>query len=174
VLCFEQQDLADPTLRQKNLTTDEEASKKNRPFLRRTFCKEVNTLARKAGKKRVLGLYAAALKREQDKESKAKVMAKRPVIEAEDSLLSEDSISVNKMEKPIPRKKAHKFRVAKAGSKVKSTKKADKKRANEEMDIGFLSAVKKMQIEDNCNMLDSKDDVLSLDDDEISITSADV
>jgi hypothetical protein len=51
----------------KNLTTDEEASKKNRPFTRRTFRKEVNTLARKAGKKRVLGLYAAALKREQDK-----------------------------------------------------------------------------------------------------------
>jgi hypothetical protein len=42
------------------------------------------------------------------------------------------------------------------------------------MDIGFLSAVKKMQIEDDYDMLDSNDDVLSLDDDEISITSADV
>jgi hypothetical protein len=42
------------------------------------------------------------------------------------------------------------------------------------MDIGFLSAVKKMQIEDKYDMLDSDDDVLSLDDDEISITSADV
>jgi hypothetical protein len=42
------------------------------------------------------------------------------------------------------------------------------------MDIVFLSAVKKMQIEDKYNMLDSDDDVLSLDDDEISITSADV
>jgi hypothetical protein len=51
--------------------------------LRRTFHKEVNTLACKAGKKRVLGLYAAALKREQDKESKAKV-AKRRAIKAED------------------------------------------------------------------------------------------
>jgi hypothetical protein len=40
----------------KNLTMDKEASKKNRPFLRCTFRKEVNTLARKAGKKRVLGL----------------------------------------------------------------------------------------------------------------------
>jgi hypothetical protein len=72
----------------KNVTTDKEASKKNCPFLRRTFCKEVNTLACKAGKKRVLGLYAAALKREQDKESKAKVV-KRCAIKAEDSLLSE-------------------------------------------------------------------------------------
>jgi hypothetical protein len=75
----------------KNLTMDEEASKKNRPFSRRTFRKEVNTLARKAGKKRVLGLYASALKRKQDKESKAKV-AKRRAIEAEDSSSSEDSI----------------------------------------------------------------------------------
>jgi hypothetical protein len=72
----------------KNLTMDKEASKKNRPFLRRTFCKEVNTLARNAGKKRVLGLYAAALKRKQDKESKVKV-AKHRAIEAEDSSLSE-------------------------------------------------------------------------------------
>jgi hypothetical protein len=157
----------------KNLTTDKEASKKNRPFLRRTFCKEVNTLARKAGKKRVLGVYAAALKREQDKEAKAKV-AKRCAIEAEDSLSSEDSISVNNLEKPIPRKNAHKFRAAKAGSNVKSSKKADKKKVNKEMDIGFLSAVKKMQIEDDYNMLDSDDDVLSLNVDEISITSADV
>jgi hypothetical protein len=156
----------------KNLTTDKEASKKNRPFLCRTFRKEVNTLACKAGKKRVLGVYTAALKHKQDKESKAKV-AKRRVIEVGDSLLSDDSISVNNLEKPIPWKNAHKFRVAKAVSKVKSTKKADKKKDNEEMDIGFLSAVKKMQIKDKYNMMDSDDDMLSLDDDEISITSAD-
>jgi hypothetical protein len=57
----------------KNLTMDKEASKKNRPFLCRNFRKEVNILARKAGKKRVLGLYAAAaLKHKQDRESKAK------------------------------------------------------------------------------------------------------
>jgi hypothetical protein len=42
------------------------------------------------------------------------------------------------------------------------------------MDIGLLSAVKKMQIEDDYDILDSDDDVLSLDDDEISITSVDV
>jgi hypothetical protein len=160
-------------LEKKNLTTDEEASRKNRPFLRRTFRKEVNTLVRKAGKKRVLGPYAAALKREQDKESKAKVVKHR-AIEAGDSLPSEETISVNNLEKPIPRKNSYKFRVAKAESKVKSTKKADNKKDNEEMDIGFLSAVKKMQIEDEYDMLDSDDDVLSLDDDEISITSADV
>jgi hypothetical protein len=173
VLFFEQQDLADPMLRQENLTTDKEASKKNRPFLRHTFRKEVNTFARKAGKKRVMGLYATALKRKKDKESKAKV-AKRRAIEVEDSFSLVVSISVNNLEKPIPRKNAHKFRVPKAVSKVKSTKKANKKKDNEEMDIGFLSAVKKIQIEDKYDMLDSDDDVLSLDDEDISITSADV
>jgi hypothetical protein len=71
-------------------------------------------------------------------------VAKRRAIEAEDSLSSKDSISVNNLEKPIPCKNAHKYRAAKAGSKVKSNKKADKKKDNEEMDIGFLSAVKKM------------------------------
>jgi hypothetical protein len=99
----------------KNSTTDKEASRKNCPFSRRTFCKEGNTLVRKAGKKRVLGIYAAALKREQDKESKAKVVKHR-AIEAGDSSSSEDSISVNNLEKPIPRKKSYKFRVAKAES----------------------------------------------------------
>jgi hypothetical protein len=90
-------------MEKKNLTMDEEASKKSCPFSRRTFCKEVNTLARKVGKKKVLGLYAAALKRKQDKESKAKV-AIRCAIEAEDSLSSKDSMLVNNLEKPIPRK----------------------------------------------------------------------
>jgi hypothetical protein len=168
VLFFGKQDLADPTLGQEKFNYGQGSQ----PFSRHTFRKEVNTLARKAGKKRVLGHYATALKRKQDKESKAKVV-KCCAIEAEDSSLSEDSISVNNLEKSIPRKNAHKFRVSKAGSNVKSTKKADKKKDNKEMDIGFLSAVKKMQIEDNYGMLDSDDDVLSLDDDEISITSTD-
>jgi hypothetical protein len=34
-------------LENKNLTTDKEASKKNRPFSRRTFRKEVNTRAKR-------------------------------------------------------------------------------------------------------------------------------
>jgi hypothetical protein len=43
------------------------------------------------------------------------------------------------------------------------------------MDIGLLSAVKKMQLEDDYDMLDSDNDALTLDDDEeISITSADI
>jgi hypothetical protein len=157
----------------KNLTTDKEASKKSRPFLHHTFRKEVNTLARKAGKKKVLGLYAAALKHEQDKESKAKV-AKRRAIEAEDSSSSVDSISVNNLEKPIPRKTNYKLNIAKAVTMAKPTKKDKKKGSKEEIDIGVWSAVKKMQLDDDYEMVDSDDDVLSLDDEEVSIASEDI
>jgi hypothetical protein len=158
----------------KNLTTGEDASKKSRPFSRRTFRKEVNTLARKAGKKKVLNLYAAALKREQDKESKAKV-AKRRAMETEDSSSSEDSVSVNNLEKPIPRKSGYKLNIAKAVTMARTNKKDKKKDSNEEIDIGFLSAVKKMQLEDeDYEMINSDDDVLSLDDEEISIESKDM
>jgi hypothetical protein len=134
----------------------------------------VNTLARKASKKNALGLYASALKRQQDKESKAK-QAKRRAIESEDSSTSEDSMSVHNLEKTIPRKKNIRDAVAKTNPRNKLVKKADGKKKNEEMDIGFLSAVKKMQLEDDYDMLDSDDDVLSLDDDEeVSISSADI
>jgi hypothetical protein len=158
----------------KNLTSKDDASKKDRPFSCRTFRKEVNTLARKASKKNALGLYASALKRQQDKESKAK-QAKRRAFESEDSSASEDSMSVHNLEKPIPCKKNIRAAVAKTNPRNKLVKKADGKKKNEEMDIGFLSAVKKMQLEDDYEMLDSDDDVLSLDDDEeVSITSADI
>jgi hypothetical protein len=77
--------------------------------------------------------------------------------------------------KPIPRKQNNKSPVAKDNPKSKLVKKADGKKNKEEMDIGFLSAVKKMQLDDNYDMLDSDNDVLSLEgDEEISITSADV
>jgi hypothetical protein len=134
----------------------------------------VNTLARKAGKKKVLGLYAAALKREQDKESKAKV-AKRRAIEAEDSSSSEDSMSVNNLEKPIPRKSGYKLNIAKGVAMAKTNKKDKKMNSKEEIDIGFLSAVKKMQLDEDYEMINSDDDVLSLDDDEeVSIASDDI
>jgi hypothetical protein len=57
----------------KNSENNKEASQRERPFSRCTFQKEVNTLARKARKKGALGVYASALKRQQDKESKTKV-----------------------------------------------------------------------------------------------------
>jgi hypothetical protein len=82
---------------------------------------------------------------------------------------------VHNLEKPIPCKQNYKSPVAKAKPKSKLVKKADGKKKNEEIDIGFLSVVKKMQLEDDYDMLDSDDDILALDDDEeISITSADI
>jgi hypothetical protein len=163
-----------PTVRKKNLTSNNNASKKDCPFSCRTFCKEVNTLTRKASKKNALGLYASAFKSQQDKESKAK-HAKCHAIKMEDSSSSEDSMLVHNLEKPIPCKLNNRSPVAKANPKGKLIKKADGKKNKEEMDIGFLSAVKKMQLEDDYDMLDLDNDVFSLDDDEeISITSADV
>jgi hypothetical protein len=101
-------------------------------------------------------------------------VGKRCAIKAENSLSSQDSMSVNNLEKPLPRKTHYKFKVAKADSKIKPTKRANKKDGNEEIDIGFLSTVKKMQIDDKYDMLDSNDDVLLLDDEKIPFTSADI
>jgi hypothetical protein len=84
-------------------------------------------------------------------------------------------MSVHNLEKPIPCKKNIRATVAKTDPRNKLVKKSDGMKKNDEMDIGFLSAVKKMQLEDDYDMLDLDDDVLSLDDDEeVSITSADI
>jgi hypothetical protein len=107
-------------------------------------------------------------------ESKEK-QAKRCAIKSDESSSSEDSMSVHNLEKPIPGKQNYRSPVAEANPKNKLVKKADGKKNNEIIDIGFLSAVKKMQLEDDYDMLDSDNDVLSLDDDEeISITGADI
>jgi hypothetical protein len=161
----------------KILSSSKEASKKDRPFSHCTFRKEVNTLLHKASKKNALGLYASALKRQKDKESKAK-QAKRHAIESKDSLSSKDSISVNNLGKPIPRKTNYKLNIARAVTKTKpnkkDNKKDNKKGKKEEEDIGFLSAFKKMQIDDDYEMLDGDDDVLLLDEEEVSIASEDI
>jgi len=43
-----------------------------KPFSKRTFCKEVHVLARKAGKKEALPILEAALKREKSRVDKKK------------------------------------------------------------------------------------------------------
>jgi hypothetical protein len=101
-----------------NLANNDNASKTDRPFSSCTFCKEVNTLARKASKKNALGLYASALRRQQDKESKAK-QAKRRAIESEDSSSSEDSMPVHNLEKPFPHKQNIRSPVTKANPRSK-------------------------------------------------------
>jgi hypothetical protein len=112
--------LKDKTQRfeKRNLANNDNASKKDRPFSRCTFRKEVNTLARKASKKNALGLYANAPKRQQDKESRAK-QAKRRAIASEDSTSSKDSMLLHNLEKPIPCKQNIRSPVAKANPRSK-------------------------------------------------------
>jgi hypothetical protein len=141
-----------------------EAKKPGRPFSRRTFRKEVNTLARKAAKKKALGMYKAALKREQDKESSKKVAFKKP--EDEDSSTSEDSVSINNLEKKIPRKNKEKpTKII-----VRKPKKEEKKEewdVDMELEQSFLNKMNNIQIEiekdeEDYEMVESDDDVISL------------
>jgi hypothetical protein len=159
----------------KTSDTYKEASQKERLLSRRTFRKEVNTLARKAGKKGALGIYASALKRQQDKESEAK-MAKRCAIESKDSLSLDDSMSVHNIEKrvprslakPIPRKIVKRTLEAKASLAKDNKKKASKSTEKED---ALSEAVNNMQLnEDNIKMIEyDDDDVLSLNSNEMDI-----
>jgi hypothetical protein len=140
---------------------NDNTGKPNRPFSRRTFRKEVNTLARKAGKKKVLDVYAAALKREQAKVAKSKKSNKKNYA-SDDSSSSSDSIkSINNLERAIPRKQAYKKESYKKGDKKNKYKK-DKYVPLSDDEDEFLDHVKKMQIEDDYEMVASDDDVLSI------------
>jgi hypothetical protein len=170
--------LKDKTQRFNGKTSDnnKEAGQKERPFSRRTFRKEVNTLARKASKKGALGVYASALKRQQDKESKSKV-AKKRAIEKDDSSSSDDSMSVNNMEKQVPRsllKPIPRLLIKKRNPMANwaFVDKEDKKMPakNTKKEDALADAVKDMQLEDDIKMIDSdEDDVLSLNSNEMDI-----
>ena len=163
--CYFLNDKTQRTDKKDSGNNDEDNKKPNRPFSRRTFRKEVNSLARKAGKKKALGLYAAALKREQVKESKGRKTNKKQS-DSDDSSESSGSMSINNLEKPIPRKKSW----IKINHNVKDNKKRyknDKNYETSDEEDQFLENVKKMQIEDDYEMVDSDDDVLSMDNESI-------
>jgi hypothetical protein len=159
----------------KTSDNNKEVGQKERLFSRCTFRKEVNTLARKASKKGALGVYASALKRQQDKESKSNV-AKRRAFVKEDSSLLDDSMSVHNIEKrvprnlskPIPCKIVKRILVAKM-----NIDKEDKKRAPMKMqkEDALAEAVNNMQLDkDDIEMIESDDDdVLSLNSNEMDI-----
>ena len=129
-------------------------AKKKKPFSRRTFRKEVNTLARKAVKKNALGHFKSALKKaELAKESKEK---KNKKISDSDDSESEDSMSINYMEKTIPRK---------TKQDPKNSKNSPK-----DNDETFLEQVNKMQLDDDDDdyeLVDSGADALSIDEESI-------
>jgi hypothetical protein len=94
-----------------------EAREKDKPaYSRRTFRKEVNAMARRAGKNDGLKIFESAAKREHakiakrasraDKKDKKKARAKKD----DDSDSSSSGHSMNNMEARIPRKKAYKKR----------------------------------------------------------------
>jgi hypothetical protein len=105
----------------KRLAREKEASNGNgndkaqaKPYSKRSFRKEINAMARRAGKHDGLDVMATALKREQKKTAKrekklvaAKTAKKTAKKDPETDSSSDDSVnSVNMLEKPIPRKKA--------------------------------------------------------------------
>jgi hypothetical protein len=87
---------------QANAQTDADTKPTAKPFSKRTFRKEVNALACKASKKKVLALYEAALKREKAKEGK---LAKKHAKPREELDSSDSEASMNILEKvQIPKK----------------------------------------------------------------------
>jgi hypothetical protein len=103
----------------KNLARKAEQANGNgkehaKPFSKRTFRKEINAIARKAGKNDGLAVFASALKREQGKlakrSSKKHVKAtatKKKAAESSESDSDSDE-SVHILEQPIPRKSTFK------------------------------------------------------------------
>jgi hypothetical protein len=56
----------------KKIAREKELSKKKAPCSKQTFCKEVNAIARRAGKKGNIKIVQKAIKREQGKHRKKK------------------------------------------------------------------------------------------------------
>jgi hypothetical protein len=122
----------------KNLARKAEQAKGNgngkpKPYSKRTFRKEVNAIARRAGKNDGLVLMAAALKREQKKSEKASKKPAKAAKKAEpsDSESSSDE-SMNNIETRIPRKKAFTVK-SKLKKQAPLTKAADKKSIFEDL-----------------------------------------
>ena len=92
-----------------------------KPYSKRSFRKEVNAMARRAGKHDGLDVMATALKRQQKKNAKqekkratAKAAKAAKKADPETDTSSDESVnSVNMLEKPIPRKKAFKKKAPK-------------------------------------------------------------
>jgi type IV secretory pathway VirB10-like protein len=92
-----------------------------KPFSKRSFRKEINAMARKAGKNDGLAVIASALKREQGKHAKRSskkhtaAAAKKKTESSESDSDSDESVHI--LEKPIPRKSV--FKAARKAQKKK-------------------------------------------------------
>jgi hypothetical protein len=143
-------------------------------FSKRTFRKEVNSIMRKAGKKNVLGIMAASLKRAQAKDAKRvkKDSAKTDVSSDDESDESIHGI-VRVIDGPIPRKKVATVRdmnwddessdasvpqKSKGNKKEKASRK--RKAASDptlEEETAFLKKVTQAEAEENASDSESSD-----------------
>jgi hypothetical protein len=93
-----------------------------KPYSARTFRKEVNALARRAGKNDGLKIVESALKREKGKKASlsSKKQAKRAVARKHTSDVDDtsDDESMHNMEQRIPRKKTYKVKTVRINSKA--------------------------------------------------------
>jgi hypothetical protein len=85
----------------KKIAREKELSEKKSPYSKQTFCKEVNAIARRAGKNGDIKLVKKAIKREQGKhgkkEKKHTKVARAKKAESSDSDSSDESINVMRM-----------------------------------------------------------------------------
>jgi uncharacterized protein (DUF2336 family) len=95
----------------KKIAREKELSEKKAPYLKRTFRKEVNAIARRAGKNSNIKIVEKAIKREQGKHGKkekkhAKVACAKKA-ESSDSDSSDESINIMEPGQRIPCKKQY-------------------------------------------------------------------
>ena len=111
-------------------------------FSKRSFRKEANALARKAGSKKALGLFEAALKRKQAKQSKC--AKKRKAVSEEESDSAESDVSLQVIERPIAVRKKRKVSMIlpdKTKEKAAKLKKYLAKVATLEEEKAFLEKI---------------------------------
>jgi hypothetical protein len=107
--------------RQKKNARERELSEKNAPSLKRTFCKEVNAIAHRAGKNDDIKIFEKAIKHEQGKhgkkEKKHTKVACAQKVESSDSDSFDESINVMEPGQRIPCKKRYAQRTIQFDSK---------------------------------------------------------
>jgi hypothetical protein len=146
--CYKLKNKAKRAEQNAGVHNNSEGKAQAKPFSRTSFRKEVNLLARKAGKNNALDLYAAANKREQAKVKKrtSKTAKKRVASEDKDSSDSDESVQV--LESPIPRKKAKVSFADKLKKQRKDLKVLDEEKA-------FLKKVTQAEKEEKGNATSS-------------------
>jgi hypothetical protein len=106
----------------KKIAREKELSEKKSPYLKRTFCKEVNAIALRAGKNGVIKVVEKGIKRKQGKhrkkEKKHAKVARVKKAESSNSDSSDESINVMEPGQRIPCKKRYAQRTIQFAAKI--------------------------------------------------------